>query len=437
MDASGKYVIPGGVDMHVHLSPAFVPTGVGPGGVSSADQSGEGGLVEQVVGWADDFASGSRAAAAGGITTIGNITFPRLGESPLASIERTMVDAARDSIVDFVLHPVLLDAGAASAEDVQLLAEAGCPSIKIFMMFGSFDAQVREYVDIMGVAGRHGLVTMLHCEDACVVSFLAEKMLAQGKSHPSNYGRSRPVCAEFVAVARAAAFAETTGAPVYIVHLSSRDALEVAYKARSRGVPIFVETRPIYLFFNEEHLEQQDGALYIGNPPLRRHDDTDALWGGLLTGAVHTCCTDHAPAAKMDKLDPAHDITTVPPGMADLDTLMPLLYSEGVRKGRITMERFVEATSTNAAKIFGIYPRKGTVAVGSDADLVVWDPTAERTFRSDDGHTNADFSLYEGWEITGWPKVTISRGDVIYRDGRILMSDGRGLFIRREREHVP
>jgi dihydropyrimidinase len=431
IDAAGKLVIPGGIDMHVHLTPAYVPAGVGPGGVDTGESStdGAGAVAEAEVGWADDFTSGSRSAAVGGITTVGNITFPRIGEGPLAAVERTAAIAARDSLVDFVLHPALLDP-AGVAEEIPRLAAAGVPCIKIFMMFGSFDAQVRSYVDLMAAAGRAGMVTMLHAEDACVVSFLAEQMLADGRGAPLNYGESRPVYSEAVAVARAASFAEATGAPVYIVHLSSKEALEVAQKARSRGVPIFVETRPIYLFFDEGHLHREDGALYIGNPPLRGGADVEALWGGILSGSIHTCCTDHAPAPKADKLDPTRDITTVSPGMADLETMMPLLWSEGVATGRISAERFVEITSTNAARIFGIYPQKGTVAVGGDADLVVWDPDAVRTFRADEAQTNTDFSLYEGWDITGWPAVTISRGEVVAQDGRITAEPGRGRRIR-------
>jgi dihydropyrimidinase len=325
---------------------------------------------------------------------------------------------------------------AITSEDIARLAEAGCHSIKIFMMFGSFDAQVRKYVDLMSAAGEHGLVTMLHCEDACVVSFLAESMMARGEGAPSNYGKSRPIYSEVVAVARAAAFAEATGARVYIVHLSSKDALDVAYGARLRGVDLFVETRPIYLFFDEERYLRDDGPLYIGNPPLRHRRDTDGLWGGLFAGAVHTCCTDHAPALSTEKLDPSRDITTAMPGMADLETLLPLLYSRGVKEGRLPIERFVEVTSTNAAKIFGIYPQKGTIAVGSDADLVVWDSDESRTYRNAEAQSKVDFSLYEGWEISGWPSLTISRGDVVYENGRIVAESGRGLFVSRTPELV-
>jgi dihydropyrimidinase len=426
IDATGRLVLPGGVDMHVHLTPAYVPE-------SEGERPGE-----QTFWWADDFRTGSHAAAAGGITTIGNMTFSHVGETPLEAVQRVEAEAARESIVDFVLHPVLIDAGPRVVENIPLLAEAGYGSIKIFMMFETFDVHVREYVNVMRVAGQHGLLTLLHCEDACVVSLLAERMLAAGTGDPSNYGASRPRYAEAVSVARAVAFCEATEAPIYIVHLSTREGLEVAHQARARGLPVFVETRPVYLFFDETFVEGAEGGLYISTPPLREAADQDALWGGILTGAVHTCCTDHAPALRHEKLDPSRDVTNVSPGMADLDTYMPLLFSEGVRTGRISLERFVDVTATNAAKLFGLYPRKGTIAVGGDADIVIWDPDATRTFSHDMGHSRADFSLYEGREITGWPVVTISRGEVIFQDGEIRGPAGRGrrVWRRSPEEHM-
>jgi dihydropyrimidinase len=432
LDARGKIVIPGGIDMHVHLSPAYVPAGTEPGGVASDGPGPESEPAERVVGWADDFQSGSRAAAAGGITTIGNVTFPRVGESALSALERVTADAVRHSIVDFVLHPVLLDASLTSAADLGALAELGHRSIKIFMMFDDFDTNVADYVRLMKAAGENGMMTLLHCEDACIVGLLAQTLLAAGRGQPANYGISRPVYSEAVAVSRAVAFCEATEAPIYIVHLSSEAALSAARAARQRQLPVHVETRPIYLFFDEDRFHGPEGALYVGNPPLRKTADIEALWAGLATGTVDTCCTDHAPSTRDDKLDPSRDITTVSPGMADLDTLMPLLYSEGVLKGRLSLERFIEVTSTNAAKLFGLYPQKGTIAIGGDADLVVWDPEETRKFSVADAFTNADFSLYEGWTIKGWPQVTISRGDVIYEGGKIVPTQGRGRLVEMQ-----
>ena len=427
LDAAGRFVIPGGVDMHVHLSPAYIPAGVGPGGVTP---TGDQALVDDVLAWADDFVSGSHAAAAGGITTIGNMTFSQTGEQPVEAVARTAKDAARDSIVDFVLHPVLLTAQG-MAEQVEELAAEGCSSVKFFMMFDSFDAESADYVKVLARAGEQGLVTMIHCEDACVVGHVTGELVHAGHTHPRNYGRSRPAYAEAVAVARAVAYAEATGSPIYIVHLSSREALDIATRARARGVPVFVETRPIYLLFDESYLDREDGGLYVGNPPLRTTDDVSALWGGLASGAIDTVCTDHAPALKADKIGPDVNITTVAPGMADLETMLPLVYTEGVRKGRLTMEQFVEVTSTNAARIFGIYPQKGTIAVGSDADLVIWDPATQSSFDGASTHTRTDFSLYDGWQVEGGPVTTISRGVVVYDDGAIVAGDSRGQLVRK------
>ncbi len=428
IDATGRFVLPGGVDVHVHLSPAYMPAGVGPGGVTPT--SGEPALADDVLAWADDFVSGSHAAAAGGITTIGNMTFSRTGETPLQAVERTARDGERDSIVDFILHPVMLTAQG-MAEQVEELAAAGCSSVKFFMMFDSFDAEAADYVKVLARAGEHGLVTMIHCEDACVVGHVTGQLIEAGHTHPRNYGRSRPAYAEAMAVSRAVAYAEATGSPIYIVHLSSREALEIAQHARARGVPVFVETRPIYLLFDESYLDREDGGLYVGNPPLRSAEDVGALWQGLIGGGIDTVCTDHAPSLSADKTGPDVDITTVAPGMADLETMLPLLYSEGVRTGRITLEQFVGVTATNAAKIFGIYPQKGTIAVGSDADLVIWDPAGRTTFDAGLAHTRTDFSLYDGWEIEGGPVTTISRGVVVFDDGAIVAGDARGRLVRK------
>jgi dihydropyrimidinase len=239
------------------------------------------------------------------------------------------------------------------------------------------------------------------------------------------------VISEVVATERAVAFAEATGAPVYIVHLSSARALEVCAEAQSRSLPVYVETRPLYLHLTRERFEDEDGAKYVGQPPLREQQDVDALWAGIRQGVVHTVCTDHAPWSLAAKLDPAHTITNLRPGVADLDTMLPMLYSEGVRSGRITLSRLVEVTSTNAAKLFGLYPRKGTIAVGSDADLVVFDPELTLTIEGSALKSNSDYSAFEGWQVTGWPEVTLRRGEVVLRDGEIVGQPGSGTIVPR------
>jgi len=270
------------------------------------------------------------------------------------------------------------------------------------------------------------MITLIHCEDACTVGFLVDELRAAGKTAKSFYPEMRPSYTEAVAVARAAALARVSGAEIYLVHISSAEALRVARDARAAGVRLTVETRPMYLHLTQEKLAGEDGALFVGNPPLRTDADRDALWAGLATGEVDTCCTDHAPWRRADKLDPATDVGTVRAGVAELETLMPSLFSEGVLKRGLSLENFVRVTSTNAARIFGLYPRKGTVAVGADADLVIWDAEATRTVRAADQFTNADYSIYDGWTITGWPTTTIRRGEVIFESGEIVDAHGGG-----------
>ena len=412
IDASGKLLMPGGIDMHVHLTPATLPEG------------GE-------LAWADDFGSGTRAAAAGGITTVGNITFPRPGESLLDLVERVTHEAEEQAVVDFALHPVLLDPSPPALGEFAELARRGHTSIKIFMVLGNFDGRAAEYLDAMRRAGELGMLCVVHCEDGCIIGHLTERLVSAGKTGAEHFPASRPVFSEETAVARAVGFSEAAEAPIYVVHLSSQAALEACHRARARGVRVYVETRPLYLHLSEERFREPDGAKYVGQPPLRTEADVQALWNGLWGGDIQTFCTDHAPWTLGEKLDPNHTIESFPPGVADLDTLLPMLYSEGVRKGRISAQRFVEATSTNPARLFGLFPRKGTIAVGSDADVTIWDPEETRSVDSRRTHTNSDFSPYEGWEVTGWPTVTISRGEPVYENGEIVSAAGRGKLATR------
>jgi dihydropyrimidinase len=257
------------------------------------------------------------------------------------------------------------------------------------------------------------------------------QLLAAGKSSFMYYPESRPIISEVVATQRAVAFAEATGAPVYIVHLSSKRSLEVCAEAQSRGVPVYVETRPLYLHLTRERFDEPDGAKYVGQPPLREQEDVDALWAGIQQGTLNTVCTDHAPWSLAAKLDPELTIAKLRPGVENLQTMVPMLYSEGVLQGRISRSRFVQVSSTNAAKIFGLYPKKGTIAIGSDADVIVFDPNETRTITNDMLLSNNDYSVYEGWEVTGWPIITIRRGEIAYQDGQILATPGSGRLLHR------
>jgi dihydropyrimidinase len=411
LDATEKLVLPGGVDAHIHLS-------------SPREE-------KETPSWVDDFASGSAAALAGGITTLGNMTFPLPGETPLAALERETTVARRQTIADLFLHPVLTEANSQVLDEIPRLLDAGCNSIKLFTVFPWFDSQMHDYVEAVRCAKENGLITLIHCEDHALIKDATARLVAEGKTSLRYYPESRPVLSEVIATQRAVAFAEATGAPVYIVHLSSARALEVCVEAQSRNLPVYVETRPLYLHLTRERFEDKDGAKYVGQPPLREQQDVDALWAGIRQGTIHAVCTDHAPWSLAAKLDPAHTITNLRPGVANLQTMLPMLYSEGVRTGRISLSRFVQVTSTNAARLFGLYPRKGAIAVGSDADLVIFDPHLTCTVKGSMLKSRSDYSAYEGWQVTGWPVLTLRRGEIVFRDGEVIGQPGTGKIVPR------
>jgi len=409
LDASGKLVLPGGVDAHVHLSSP-------PGDRSTTEPA-----------WVDDFTSGSAAAFAGGITSVGNMTFLGPGESPLDGLARETETVARQSMADVFLHPVLSEPDATTLEQIPRLLEAGCSSIKIFLPRPNFDAQLGDWTRAIERAGANGLISMLHCEDFALLGHALERLSAHGQRSLRFFPESRPPLAEVIATQRAVAIAEATGAPVDIVHLSCERALQVCAAAQARGVPVFVETRPLYLHLTQQVFESDPHCgLYVGQPPLRQPSDVEALWAGLRQGTVHTVCTDHAPWSRAAKLDPALDIWHLRPGVENLQLMLPMLYSEGVRRGRLSLRRWVEVLSTNAARLFGLYPRKGTLAVGSDADVVIFDPERTRTVDGSLLHSNADYSVYDGWQVSGWPAVVLRRGEVVYAEDRVLAAPGSG-----------
>jgi dihydropyrimidinase len=411
LDAGGHLIIPGGIDAHVHLT-SPTERGTGPA-------------------WVDDFTSGSAAALAGGITTIGNMTFLRGTELPLDGLEREAQMVREQALADVILHPVLGELTPDVLDQIPSLLAAGHNSIKFFMSMPGFDRQVEGFLDATQRAGAAGLITMIHCEDHAIIERATKQLVSAGMDSLQHYPASRPVVSEEVATQRAVAISAFTEAPVYVVHLSSRAALDACRKAFETGLPLYVETRPLYLHLTEELFEAEDGAKYVGQPPLRSEDDVDSLWHGLQQGFVHTVCSDHAPWSLEAKLDPALSVANLRPGVENLETQLAMLYSEGVRTGRISMERFVEVTSTNAAKLFGLYPRKGCIAVGSDADLVLFNPEETRTVGAPQ-HSNCDYSVYDGWEITGWPVVTIRRGEVVYAHGRVVAQPGSGKLVPRQ-----
>ena len=400
LDATGLLVIPGGVDPHVHLGADVV----------------------------DDFESGSRSALAGGMTTISNFPFPEVpvlsGAFPqqrqtlARAVEREVPLIRQQAIADFMLHPVIDDPDAQQQEMATLSTDTGQTSVKVFMARPDFDDNIRGYLAMLDAAGQAGILTMVHCEDGPIVDRAVEKLTAEGRTSLRYYPDSRPAIAEVVATQRAVAMVEATGAPIYIVHMSSEGALRVAQQAQARGLPVYVETRSIYLHFTRERFDGPDRDRYRSQPPLRTARDQDALWTGIADGSIHVLATDH--------------------GVIDnLQMIRPMLFSEGVVTGRISAERFVAVTATNPARLFGLYPRKGTIAVGSDADIVLWDPDEVRTVRDEDMFSNLGYSIYAGREVTGWPVVTIRRGEIVYENGEIRAAAGSGQLLRRSRWQAP
>ena len=403
VEAKGLLILPGGIDPHTHLSPP----------------------------WADDFESGTGAALAGGITTIGCMTSPREGESLLEAIEREEARATKEAIADVFLHPVVGVPTEKTRSDLSRLAASGHTSLKIFMVSSRFDENEAAYVELIRHAATLGMRTVLHCEDARILAEALRRLKSEGKTSLQHFPESRPVEAEARAVERAVGISETTGAPIYIVHLSSKAALDVAVAARQRGIRVAVETRPLYLHFTDERFAGPDGPLYVGQPPLRKPEDVEALWNALGEGGVDTVASDHAPWTREQKLDPTLDIEKLRPGVANLQCMLPVLFSEGVVRRQLSLERFVALTSTNAARLFGLYPTKGTVAPGSDADLVLWNPTETREVDGSALLSKAGFSLFEGLRVTGWPGVTIRRGEIAFRDGSIQAFAGSGRIVKR------
>jgi dihydropyrimidinase len=417
IDARGLLVLPGGIDPHVHLTvPASIP---------GTDR------------WVDDLDSGSRAALAGGITTLGNISFPLPGETPLDTLAREAGAVEQQAIADLILHPVLLPPIEPALCIFPQLVADGCTTIKIFMSMAEFDRHVDEYLTALRACAELGILALIHCEDHGILSAAVRALLAQGRGSLRYYAESRPVAAEVAATQRAVAMCEESGAALYVVHLSCKRALRVCEAARARSLPVYVETRPLYLHFTRERYHGPEGPLYVGQPPLRRAHDVVALWEGLARGVIDTIATDHAPWTRRQKLDPSLNVARLRPGVNNLQVMLPMLYSEGVGKGKLSLQRFVAVTSTNAARLFGLYPRKGTIAVGSDADLVLWAPTETRRVRGSALFSRAGFSIYEGTEVTGWPLATIRRGEVVFEGGRITAQPGSGRLLPRGRWQAP
>lgn len=403
IEAKGRLVMPGGIDPHTHFGGRFV----------------------------DDITDGSRAALAGGITTLGTFATTQPSEPIKDAIERHSGYVRQQAIADIFLHG---QTWPPNPEAMSVLAALGQPSFKIFPQ-PDFETHIDALLRMLESARAAGVVSLIHCEDGRLVAAARRRLQAAGRTSLQAYAESRPAIAELAATQRAAGFCESTGAPMYVVHLSLSRALDVCRTARAAGLPLFVETRPLYLFLTEERLHGPEGPLYVGNPPLRSASDVAALWGGLIDGSIDVLATDHAPSTRAMKLDPALSITNTRAGVSDLQFMLPMYFSEGTGKRGLPLERFVATTSTNAARIFGLYPRKGVIQAGSDADLAIWDPAVVAKATALGGFSKSDYTVYEGTNVTGWPVMTIRRGQVVFENGRVTGQPGSGRLLSREPWH--
>ncbi len=416
IDAKGRHVTPGGIDSHVHLD----------------QPTGDGSIM------ADDFLSGTVSAACGGTTTVIPFACQQKGKSLRAAVEDYHRRAGQKPVIDYAFHMIVTDPTPEILRDeLPALIAEGYTSFKIYMTYDALKLSDREILDTLSVARSEGAMVMLHAENADCIAWLTERLLAAGHTAPRYHATSRPMLVEREATHRAIALAELVDVPILIVHVSGREAVEQIRWAQSNGLKVYAETCPQYLFLTADSMGCDDsfeGAKCICSPPPRDKANQQVIWDGLENGSFEVFSSDHAPF-RYDGPDgkKAHgeqvSFDKVANGIPGIETRMALLWSEGVRTGRITPQSFVALTSTNAAKLYGLYPRKGSIAIGSDADLVIWDE--DQTFHLDNNrlHHNVDYTPYEGMHLSARPAMTLSRGDVVW-DGEQPCGDaGRGQFL--------
>src|ERR1700681_4700453 len=412
LNANDCLVIPGGIDVHTHLDMPF-------GGTTSAD----------------DFETGTRAAAFGGTTTLIDFAIQYKGQSLRHAFDTWMKKADGKAVADYAFHCIITELGDSQLEEMGALVREGVSSFKLFMAYpGVFKLDGGTIFRAMLQASKHGGMICMHAENGGAIDVIVQRALAEGKTAPKYHALTRPTTAESEATGRAIALAEMAGAPIYIVHLSCHDALEKVREARDRGLPVYAETCPQYLYLSLENMDAPgfEGAKYVFTPPLREKWNQDKLWNGLKQDHLQVVSTDHCPFCfKEQKELGRDDFTKIPNGGPGVENRMSLIFSGGVASGRFSANRFVELVSTTPAKLFGLYPRKGTIAVGSDADLVIFEPKRKHTISAKTHHMRVDYSMFEGIEVTGMPDVVLSRGRVVVEREKFLGRAGQGEFLRR------
>ena len=413
IDASGKYVMPGGLDVHTHLDMPF-------GGTTTAD----------------DWESGTTAAACGGTTTLIDFAIQDFGKSLHQGVEAWHKRADGNAAIDYAFHTIVRELHDSHLAEMDELVGEGITSFKLFMAYpGVFMVDDQTIFKAMLRTRDNGGLICMHAENGGVIDTLVERALKEGHTEPKWHALTRPMSAEAEATRRAIALAEMASVPVYIVHLSAGDAMEEVRRARERGLPVFAETCPQYLFLSHDDYERPgfEGAKYVMSPPLRPKGNEQRLWNGLQTDALQAVSTDHCSFCMKEQKELGKgDFSKIPNGAPGIENRLMLLYDGGVRTGRISPNRFVELVSTRPAKIFGLYPRKGSITVGADADLLLWDPNRKWTISAKTHRMKVDYSAYEGREVQGVPDKVLLRGEVIVDDQQYVGKVGQGRFTKRE-----
>ncbi|MFC1849510.1 dihydropyrimidinase [candidate division CSSED10-310 bacterium] len=411
IDATGKYVFPGGVDVHTHFELPFMGT------VS-----------------ADDFETGSRAAICGGTTTFIDFVIPEKGK-PLQQGLQSWKQKAAKAVADYGFHMAIVEYTAAVAEEIPAIIEQGITSFKCFMAYKNvFQVDDGQLLAVLKNAGQHGGLVSVHAENGDIIAMLTQQFLKENKVTPKYHWRAHPAIAEAEAVERAITLADFIGQPIYIVHLSSADGLEKVKAAVARGAHVIAETCPQYLLLHSDLYCQPgfEGAKYVMSPPIRPKDHLEKLWAGINKGYIQVVATDHCPFNFSGQKDMGEgDFSRIPNGIPAVGDRFNLLYTYGVVQKRISLNRFVDVVATAPAKIFGLYPKKGSIVVGGDADLVIFDPKATAKITAEHQNHNVDYSAFEGFALKGLPHTVLLRGKVAVREGIYVGEPGGGKFIPR------
>ncbi|MGW9070283.1 dihydropyrimidinase [Streptomyces yangpuensis] len=411
IDASGKYVIPGGVDAHTHMELPF-------GGTSASDT----------------FETGTRAAAWGGTTTIVDFAVQSVGHSLREGLDTWYAKADGNCAVDYAFHMILSDVNEGTLKEMDLLVEEGVTSFKLFMAYpGVFYSDDGRILRAMQRGASNGGLIMMHAENGIAIDVLVEQALARGETDPRHHGEVRKVLLEAEATHRAIQLARVAGSPLYVVHVSAEEAVAELAAARDKGLPVFGETCPQYLFLSTDNLEEPDfqGAKYVCSTPLRPREHQAALWRGLRTNDLQVVSTDHCPFCFRGQKELGRgDFSKIPNGLPGVENRMDLLH-QAVVDGHISRRRWIEIACATPARMFGLYPRKGTIAPGSDADIVLYDPHAEQVISAETHHMNVDYSAYEGKRITGRVDTVLSRGELVVDRREYTGRAGHGAFVHR------